>query len=133
MPKNEPGSKREPKCNCNYKRQQDVNTDTRARQHVNTRLRGLAIAEIARYTQLIGARMNLEVVEALTLAGEGASSQHWSRNATRPRYSLNHEEVKEASFTHRFTCFDVAERVEADHEVLFAGRVSRLLLSVIHM
>ena len=69
--------------------------------------------------------MDLDVIEVLTIAGEGAGAQHWSRNATRPRYSLDKDEVKEANETTRFTCFDVAERVEADHELLFAGRVSR--------
>lgn len=69
--------------------------------------------------------MDLDVIEVLTIAGEGAGAQHWSRNATRPRYSLHKDEVKEAGVTTRFTCFDVAERVEADHELLFAGRVSR--------
>lgn len=72
------------------------------------------------------ARMNLEVIEVLALTGEGVSGQHWSRNAARPRYSLSKSEVREAKFTHRFTCFHVAERVEADHDVLFAGRVSHL-------
>lgn len=67
--------------------------------------------------------MNLELTEVLTLAGEGVGGQLWPRNDSRPRYSMNQDELKEARFTHRFTCFDVAERVEADHEVLFAGRV----------
>lgn len=71
--------------------------------------------------------MDLEVVEILSLSGEGAGGNgggsHWSRNAARPRYSLNKDDVKEQRHTHRFTCFDVAERVESDHDMLFAGRV----------
>lgn len=71
--------------------------------------------------------MNLEAVEILTLTREVTVPHHWSRNVARPRYTLTKEEVKEAEFTHRFTCFDVAERVETDHDVLLAGRVSQLL------
>lgn len=69
--------------------------------------------------------MNLEVVEVLTLGGEGAGGQqqHWSRHTARPRYSLSKDAVDDARSIQRFTCFDVAERVEAEHEVLFAGRV----------
>lgn len=68
--------------------------------------------------------MNLEVIEVLTLGGEGAGSQqHWSRYTAQPRYSLSKDELDDARSVHRFTCFDVAERVEVDHEVLFAGRV----------
>lgn len=67
--------------------------------------------------------MRLEIVEVLALTGEGAGSQHWSRDAARPRYSLSADDAKESSFIHSFTCFDVAERVEADHDVVFAGRV----------
>ncbi|CAN0464501.1 unnamed protein product [Ectocarpus sp. 12 AP-2014] len=66
--------------------------------------------------------MHLEVVEVLALAGEGAAGSHWSRNTARPRYSLGTDEAKQASFHHSFTCFDVAERVEADHDIVFAGR-----------
>lgn len=73
--------------------------------------------------------MNLEVIEVLTLGGEGAGGQqHWSRCTARPRYSLSKDAVDDARSIHRFTCFDVAERVEADHEVLFAGRVRAMLL-----
>lgn len=67
--------------------------------------------------------MHLEVVEVLALAGEGAAGSHWSRNTARPRYSLGTDEAKQASFHHSFTCFDVAERVEADYDIVFAGRV----------
>lgn len=73
--------------------------------------------------------MDLDVIEVLTIGGEGAGAQHWSRSTNRPRYSLHKDEVKEAKVTHRFTCFDVAERVEADHELLFAGRVSDVFMS----
>lgn len=69
--------------------------------------------------------MHLETIEVLALTGEGAAgAQHWSRNVERPRYSLNSVEAKQASFTHSFTCFDVAERVEVDYDIVFAGRVS---------
>ena len=79
--------------------------------------------------------MDLEVVEILALGEEGStnnsSPRHWSQNTARPHYSLTKEEVKEAAFTNRFTCFDVAEQIEADHDVLFAGRVSHLLLLLV--
>lgn len=69
--------------------------------------------------------MDLEAVEILTVvAGEASAGQHWSRNAAQPRYSLSADEVKDTRLTPRFTCFDVAERVDAEYEVLFAGRVS---------
>lgn len=69
--------------------------------------------------------MHLEVVEVLALAGEGAGgSQHWSRQSARPRYSLSSRDVAERNFVHSFTCFDVAERVETDYDIVFAGRVS---------
>lgn len=67
--------------------------------------------------------MHLEVVEVLALAGDGAGSQHWSRNSSRPRYSLSAHDVAERNFVHSFTCFDVAERVETDYDIVFAGRV----------
>lgn len=73
--------------------------------------------------------MDLEVIETLTLSSDGAGGKngpasHWSRNAARPRYSLNKEEIKERMHTQRFTCFDVAEAVESGYDVLFVGRVS---------
>lgn len=73
--------------------------------------------------------MDLETIEILSVSGEGAGGSasgggnHWSRTLARPRYALNKDEVKEQQNTHRFTCFDVAERVESDHDILFAGRV----------
>lgn len=73
--------------------------------------------------------MDLEIVEILSVSGEGAGGSgggggnHWSRTSARPRYALNKDEVKEQQNTNRFTCFDVAERVESDHDILFAGRV----------
>ena len=73
--------------------------------------------------------MHLEVVEVLALAGEGAGgSQHWSRQCARPRYSLSSHDVAERNFVHSFTCFDVAERVETEYDIVFAGRVSNLIL-----
>ncbi|CAM9120840.1 unnamed protein product, partial [Scytosiphon promiscuus] len=67
--------------------------------------------------------MFLETIEVLALTGEGSGGiQHWSRNTERPRYSLTSDEAKQASFTHSFTCFDVAERVEVDHDIVFTGR-----------
>ena len=74
----------------------------------------------------IHAWMHLEIVEVLALASEAAGSQHWSRNTARPRYSLSARDVAERSFVHSFTCFDVAERVETDYDIVFAGRVSIL-------
>ncbi|CAM9333629.1 unnamed protein product, partial [Discosporangium mesarthrocarpum] len=67
--------------------------------------------------------MELDLLEILTLTGESAGGQaHWSRSAARPRYSLSKEEFDERRSTHRFTCFDVVERILCDHDVLFAGR-----------
>lgn len=68
--------------------------------------------------------MHLEIVEVLALAGEGAGSQYWSRSTARPRYSLGTHDVAARHFVHSFTCFDVAERVETDYDIVFAGRVS---------
>lgn len=92
-------------------------------------------AEFNRSAFLLGPRMNLEAIETLTLAVEGGSSNgHWSHNVTCPRYCLNKEEVKARNQTERFTCFDVAEKVESDHDVLFAGRVSHYFsCSMIHL
>lgn len=75
--------------------------------------------------------MHLEIVEVLALASEAAGSQHWSRNTARPRYSLSARDVAERNFVHSFTCFDVAERVETDYDILFAGRVSLLQCNII--
>lgn len=74
--------------------------------------------------------MRLEIVEVLALASEAAGgAQHWSRNTARPRYSLSAHDVAERDFVHSFTCFDVAERVEADYDIVFAGRVRLLQYS----
>lgn len=69
--------------------------------------------------------MDLETIESLKLGGQGIDgSLHWSRSESRPRYCLNKDEVDARDHTHRFTCFDIAEKVESEHDILFAGRVS---------
>lgn len=69
--------------------------------------------------------MDLEIIEVLALAGEvGDGSSHWSQNQPQPRYSLRREDVRTLSHTQRFTCFDVAEKVGSDHDIVFAGKVS---------